>query len=204
MKFSRTLPAVALCATILAATHESRADTHGWYIGAALAEVSPDYAPRTTTGPGGTALAGSLDPIGSRGYKILAAYRAIDWLAFEADYLGLDGNSAPLNLVCVVAPCPERIRTESSGASLSALALWPLGRFDLFARAGLSRWESNLDVSSDGTRLYSRHIRGTDAKFGAGAQVHVRKITARLEYEHLRFGADAADTWSIGAAYSFR
>jgi hypothetical protein len=203
MKRSRTLSAVVLCATILFALPESRADTRGWYAGVALSEVSPDYAPRPTASPSGTALAGSLDPIGSHGYKIVAGYRFIDWLAVEADYLDLDGNSAPLNLVCVVAPCPNRVRTESSDASLSALALWPLGRFDLFARAGLSRWQSTLDVTADGTRLFSRQGRGTDEKFGAGAQLHVHKITARLEYEHLRFGRDAADTWSIGAAYSF-
>jgi len=193
-----------ICMVLLLATHVCSAGERGWYVGAALSNVSPTYAPRLTTGPAGIALAGSLDPIGSRGYKVVAGYRPIDWLSIEADYLDLNSNSAPVNLVCVVQPCPNRIRTESSVGSLSALALWPLGRFDLFARAGLSRWQSNLDVRSDGIRLFSQHIRGTDEKFGAGAQLHVHKITARLEYEHLRFGRDAADTWSIGAAYAFR
>ena len=204
MKRSHMLSAAALCATILFPLHESRADTRGWYVGAAFSDVSPTYAPRPITGPAGIALAGSLDPIGSHGYKVVGGYRALDWLALEADYLDLTSSSAHLNLVCVTQPCPDRVRTESASASLSALALWPLGRFDLFARAGLSRWQSDLDVSSDGTRILSQHIRGTDEKLGAGAQLHVHKITARLEYEHLRFGRDSADTWSIGLAYDFR
>jgi opacity protein-like surface antigen len=204
MNRSRTLSAAALFASILFPLQEARSDTHGWYAGAAYSNVSPSYAPRPTTGPAGIALAGSLDPIGSRGYKLVGGYRALDWLALEADYLDLTSSSAPLNLVCVLAPCPDRVRTESASASLSALALWPLGRFDLFARAGLSRWQTSLDVSSDGSQIFSRHIRGTDQKLGAGAQLHVHKVTARLEYEHLRFGRDAADTWSIGLAYAFR
>jgi hypothetical protein len=204
MKRLRALTAAACCTALLLATDACSAGELGWYVGAALSDVSPTYAPRLTTGPAGIALAGSLDPIGSLGYKLVAGYRAVDWLSIEADYLDLDSNSAPLNLVCVAQPCPNRVRTESSVASLSALALWPLGRFDLFARAGLSRWQSDLDVRSDGTRLFSSHLRGTDEKFGAGAQLRVRKITARLEYEHLRFGRDSADTWSIGAAYAFR
>ena len=204
MKQSRALAAAAFCTALLSTSLVCSAGERGWYVGAALSSVSPNYAPRPTTLPAGIALAGSLDPIGSHGYKLVAGYRAVDWLAVEADYLDLNSNGAPLNLVCVAQPCPNRVRTESSAASLSALALWPFGRFDLFARAGLSRWHSNLDVSSDGNRLFSQRIRGTDEKYGAGAQLRVHKITARLEYEHLRFGRDSADTWSIGAAYDFR
>ena len=97
------------------------------------------------------------------------------------------------------------MRAETTSASLSALALWPLGKFDIFARVGLSYWDSTLEtINTDGSRFWHQDLSGTDEKFGAGAQLHFHKVTARLEYEHLRFSGDAADTWSLGVAYSFR
>ena len=59
-------------------------------------------------------------------------------------------------------------------------------------------------INSDASRLWHQDKDGTDEKFGAGAQFHFHKMTARLEYERLRFSGDAADTWSLGAAWSFR
>ncbi len=115
-----------------------------------------------------------------------------------------EATSGDLGLVCVTQPCPDRLRAETSSASLSALAMWPIGKFDLFARLGVSRWESTVEGrNTDGSRFWSQHLSGTDEKYGAGAQFHLHKLTARLEYEHLRFAGDAADTWSIGIACNF-
>jgi hypothetical protein len=146
-----------------------------------------------------------MDTIGSQGLKFVAGFRALDWLAVEADYLDLSGDSQRLELVCVTQPCPELMRTETTNTSLSALALWPLGQFDIFARVGLSYWESSLEMpNNDGSQFWAKDLNGTDEKYGAGAQFHIHKVTARLEYERLRFSGDAADTWSLGVAYSFR
>ena len=200
---------------LLAAAGTAQAADRGFYLGLAFSDVSPDYAtPQMTAYPTDVTPAsidtpsyvtGDLvDSIGSTGFKGVVGYRALDWLAFEADYLDLDGDSASLGLVCVTQPCPDRIRAETSSASLSALAMWPIGKFDLFARLGVSRWESTVEGrNTDGSRFWSQEFSGTDEKYGAGAQFHIHKLTARLEYEHLRFAGDAADTWSIGIAYRF-
>jgi len=210
MKKSRT-HWVALLAALLALPGAAGAAERGWYLGAAFSKVSPDYAPPlefaipySTDAP--SRLTGDgLDAIGSRGIKWLSGYQALDWLAFEADYLDLNSDSAQLAIFCITQPCGERIRAETVSASLSVLALWPFGRFDFFARAGLSRWKSTIEIlNADGSRYASRDLLGIDGKFGAGAQVHFHKITARLEYERLRFDLDNADAWSLGVAYRFR
>ena len=110
-----------------------------------------------------------------------------------------------LRLVCVTQPCPDQIRAETTSTSLSTLALWPLGKFDVFARVGLTHWDSTIEtINPDGSRFWHQDLGGTDEKFGAGAQFHFHKMTARLEYERLRFSGDAVNTWSLGVAYSFR
>jgi len=201
---------VALLAALMATPHATQAAKHGWYLGAAYSSVSADYAQTDNVQPAfietpSRYTDGELDTIGSQGFKLAAGFRALDWLAFEADYLDLSGDSAPLGLVCVTQPCPDQIRAETTSASLSALALWPLGKFDVFARVGLSHWDSTLEtINTDGSRFWHQDLDGTDEKFGAGAQFHFHKVTARLEYERLRFSDDAADTWSLGIAYSFR
>ena len=203
---------VALLAALMATPDAAHAAERGWYLGAAYSNVSADYAPSPGSFLPLAAIetpsrytGGEPDTIGSQGFKLVGGFRALDWLAFEADYLDLSGDSAPLGLVCVTQPCPEQIRAETTSASLSALALWPLGKFDIFARVGLSHWDSSIEtINSDGSRFWHQDLDGTDEKFGAGAQLHFHKVTARLEYERLRFSGDAADTWSLGVAYSFR
>ena len=200
---------------LLAAAGTAQAADHGFYLGLSWSGVSPDYAePQMTAFPTDqdpaaadtpSRVTGDLvDSIGSQGFKGVVGYRVLDWLAFEADYLDLGSDSASLGIFCVTQPCPDTVRAETSSASLSALAMWPLGKFDVFARLGISRWESSIEGRyNDGTRFWSQDLSGTDEKYGAGAQFHIHKLTARLEYEHLRFAGDAADTWSIGIAYLF-
>jgi len=199
------------CVALLAAASVASAADRGWYAGAAYSSVSADYAPAPELAfPAGLETpsrytSGEPDTIGSQGFKLVAGFRALDWLAFEADYLDLGSDSEPLDLVCVTQPCPDRIRAETASTSLSALALWPLGKFDVFMRVGISHWDSKIEtINSDGSRFWHQDLSGTNEKYGVGAQVHFHQVTARLEYERLRFSGDAADNWSIGVAYSFR
>ena len=211
MSNSKRLSLLAL----LAAAGTAQASDPGFYLGLAYSDVSADYAPpEFTAQPNGIAFAGvdtpsritgsAVEPIGSSGLKVVLGYRVLDWLAFEADYLKLDGDSAHLDLMCITQPCPDEIHAETSSSSFSILGIWPLGRFDVFARLGLSRWESTISLRNpDDSRFWSQDVTGTDEKYGVGGQVHFHKVTGRLEYERLNFGGDAADTWSIGIAYRF-
>ncbi len=201
---------VALLAALMATPDATHAAERSWYLGVAYSNVSADYAPSDNVQPAtietpSRYTVASPIPSVRKVSNWLRGFRALDWLAFEADYLDLSGDSAPFDLVCVTQPCPDQIRAETTSASLSALALWPLGKFDVFARVGLSHWDSTIEtINTDGSRFWHQDLDGTDEKFGAGAQFHFHKMTARLEYERLRFSGDAADTWSLGVAWSFR
>ena len=104
---------VALLASLLATPGATHAAERGWYLGGAYSNVSADYAPAPDyVGPAtietpSRFVGGELDTIGSQGFKLVGGFRALDWLAFEADYLDLSGDSAPLGLVCVTQPCPD-------------------------------------------------------------------------------------------------
>src|SRR6187431_1983858 len=180
---------------LLAAAGTAQAADHGFYLGLSWSGVSPDYAePQMTAFPTDqdpaaadtpSRVTGDLvDSIGSQGFKPIVGYRVLDWLAFEADYLDLSSDSAAMVFVCIDQPCPSKARAETSSTSLSALAMWPVGKFDLFARLGVSRWKSTIDtLNDDGSRFWSQDFSGTDEKYGVGGQVHIDKVTARLEYE---------------------
>ena len=213
MKNPRLTWAVLVAALTLTPAALEAAE-RGFYLGLAYSGVSPDYATQqmfyptagvsTYSDTPSYATGTALDAIGSNGVKGVIGFRAFDWLAFEADYLNLSSDSAPLDFLCINPPCPNKIRADTSSASISALAMWPVGKFDLFARLGVSRWESSVDtLNSDGSRFWGQDLSGSDEKYGVGAQVRIQKVTARLEYEHLRFGGDAADAWSVGIAWVF-
>jgi hypothetical protein len=199
---------------LLAAPGAAQAADHGLYLGLAISDVSPDYAAQQIAYPASGILAADdtpshvtgdgVDAIGSPGFKAVVGYRFVDVLAIEADYLDLGTDSEAAVYFCVDQPCPNRIRAKTSSFSLSALFLWPIDRFDVFARLGFSHWETDVEtLNSDGSLFWSQDLSGSDAKYGLGGQVHLDKVTVRLEYERLNFGGDAADTWSIGVAWRF-
>jgi hypothetical protein len=183
----------------------------GFYIGGAYSNVSADYSPsvRLTDmvsgipDPGPIDLS-ALDPLGSGAWRILTGYRAFDWLAVEGDFSRFQGNRVPTGILCVTIPCPALMRGDVSTASLSALGLYPVGKFDLYARAGLTRWRAGIDtLNFDDSNLDSADESDIDASFGAGAQLHVESFAMRLEYQRLRFGAATADLTLLGVTYSF-
>lgn len=214
MKRSLTLPVAAVCAAVFLPIHQSLAAERGWYAGAAFTKVSADYAtplpvlqsPALQGVDTPSRIVGaSADSIGSHGFKLVAGYRLLDWLAVEADYLGLDGTGSAVRYPCIPQYCVVENSHDSSALAFSGLALWPLGRFDLFARVGVARWRFDTkSVSDNGTVLSSAGTRGTNETLGGGVQLHARRITTRLEYERRRFAGDVANTWSLGFAYGFR
>jgi hypothetical protein len=207
MKRSGILFVAMACATALSAVRVSHAAERGFYAGAAYSDVSAEFGsgPVLVAGSSSGIFDSGVNPVGSRGIKVVGGYRALDWLAIEADYLDLSRTTEKQSFVCVTTPCQDRNQADTSSASLSALALWPVGKFDLFLRAGFMSWTSDVEyINNDGTVAGSVDFGGTNEKYGFGAQFNLRRITARLEYEDLRFGAVRAESWSLGFAYRFR
>jgi hypothetical protein len=189
-----------------------------FYVGAAYSDVSPDHAGAddrvvpAVVGPpllapaireAAAAGAWNAPPLANEGYKVMAGYRAIDWLAFELEYADLGGNSAAIIINCVAAPCPNRATSDTKSLTASVLGLYAIGKLDLFARAGLARSRQRHTAYADDLRVVSHDENETDPVYGVGLQYAFGPLFTRLELERVYFGDFRADIASVGFAYTF-
>ncbi len=78
----------------------------------------------------------------------------------------------------------------------------PVPDIDVYAKAGLARWQ--LDGHYTSPSLFSVSENGTDFAWGIGGQVHfLGRFAVRLEYEHYSV-REAGDVqiYSLGVSYS--
>jgi hypothetical protein len=127
----------------------------------------------------------------STGYKIIAGWRFLDWLAVEANYLDFGSGDDRIS--------GTKVETDADGISLSAVGFLPVGPVDLFARVGAVDWSA--DVSSSG--LGSDSDDGTDLTYGVGAQFRVWSLSIRAEYEMFDIEDADVDMISLGVTWTF-
>ena len=129
---------------------------------------------------------------GSTGYKLIAGWRFLDWLAVEADYVDLGAGDDKVQGV--------EIETDINGVSLSAVGFLPIGPVDLLARAGAIDWSA--DIRAPGIGGFSDD--GIDFTWGVGAQFRVWSLAIRAEYEQFDVtDADTVDLISLGVTWTF-
>jgi OOP family OmpA-OmpF porin len=125
------------------------------------------------------------------GYKLIAGWRFLDWLAVEANYLDFGSGDDTV--------AGTKIETDADGISLSAVGFLPVGPVDLFARVGAIDWSA--DISSPG--FGSEGDDGTDLTYGVGAQFRVWSLSIRAEYEMFDISDADADMISVGVTWTF-
>jgi hypothetical protein len=127
------------------------------------------------------------------GYKIIAGIRPLDWLAIEANYVNFGEPDD--------SPGGVRLRTKGDGLGAYALGLFAVGPVDLFAKAGVVRWNAELKHPQFG-RLDDDD--GTDFAYGVGVQFRLLSLGVRGEYEVFDIdGMDKANMFSISVMYTF-
>lgn len=118
-------------------------------------------------------------------------YLGIGWgryFAVEGSYYDLGGRSC----------CPELADagyvSSVDGLSLAGVGRWPLGRFELFGKAGMLQWEESGEmITIAGPQPFTTD--GSDLLFGAGGAVRLLEhLAARVEWEAFDLGEDSADT----------
>lgn len=124
------------------------------------------------------------------GYKIIAGWRFLDWLAVEGNYIDFGSGDDSI--------AGAKVESEADGLSLSAVGFLPLGPVDLFARVGAVDWSA--DLSSDGFRAGDD---GTDLTYGVGAQFRVWSLGIRAEYEVFDIEDADVDMISLGVTWTF-
>jgi len=178
----KTIVAAALAASFSLLSLPALSADNGIYLGASVGQSSVEFDDTV----GGESI--NFDA-SATGFKAIAGWRFIDWLAVEANYVDLGSGD------------DNGIETDVNGVSLSAVGFVPVGPVDLFARVGAVNWNADFDAPNLGV---SESDDGTDLTYGVGAQFRVWSLSIRGEYEVFDISdADTVDMFSIGVTWTF-
>lgn len=94
---------------------------------------------------------------------------------------------------------------ESNAYGVSAVGQLPITSwFTAFAKAGVAKWESNVDGNLGGADFDLEDQDGTDPVYGVGAQFNFDPFLVRAEYERYDFDNDyKIDTFTASAGFRF-
>jgi hypothetical protein len=125
---NRFFAALGVAAAGLFGTGAQAAD-NGIYLGASVGQSSTEYQQNIE--------GSNLDfDASATGFKAIAGWRFLDWLAVEGNYVDLgSGDDNVLG---------QKIESDVNGVSLSAVGFVPVGPVDLFARVGAINWNADL------------------------------------------------------------
>lgn len=87
-------------------------------------------------------------------------------------------------------------QTSFNGFGLAGLSFGPFG---IFAKAGLSSWNSDSTSGS-----LKKTVSGTDPVYGIGARLQIFKVSGRIEFEYYdQDGFDDVYMSSLSLLYTF-
>ena len=152
----------------------ARADNGLLYLGAGIANDSLKDVTATNSN------------LNSTNWKVWAGVRPVSLFAVEADYIDLGSQTiTPAPTTCAL-PCPISTHLQYKAFAGYAVGFLPIPVpfLDVFGKVGLARWTSSGGTSFPGNSFFSLSDNGTQFAWGAGGQVHIGNIGARLEYEN--------------------
>ena len=170
--------------SLAAMAPQASAADNGFYLGAGITDSEFD-----------------IDDVGSgnlsdNSFKVIAGWRPLDWIALEANYIDLGGES------------DVDFSIDANAITVSGLVLAEIGIVDLYARVGMANWNSDVEVDIPGLGTISDSDSGWEPTYGVGVGVHFGSVGVRAEWE--RFEADLFDeldatvsTLSLSITYTF-
>ena len=179
------LPAMTLA---LFGTAAQAAD-NGFYLGAGVSQVKLDNV-------GDDFNTGNLNDfeLDDTSWKLIAGFRPLDSFAVELNYMDLGDESRNVG--------GAQFNAKGKAYAGYAVGFLPVGPVDLFAKGGLVRWESNATAS--GPLGFQFDDKGTEFGYGAGVQVRLGSLGARLEYEQFDVDhTDGVELLSLGVMWTF-
>ena len=174
MKFAAIAALGAL--SLAAIAPQAAAADNGFYLGAGVTKTEFDVGDFSE----------SLD---DNSFKIIAGFRPLNWLALEANYIDLGGEST------------DDFSLDASAVTVSALGIAEFGVIDLYARLGMANWKLDASLSGFG----SESDDGWEPTYGVGIGAHFGSFGVRAEYESFQvsdFDFDV-NTVSLSFIYTF-
>lgn len=130
------------------------------------------------------------------GFRLFGGVRFNPWIAVELAYLDLGAPGEDLAGVY--------IESASTGVAPYVVGTLPLGRLELYARAGILFRDVKLTARAPESGEQTADTYEENFVYGAGAGVVIRHVNLRLEYERVDVpGADTSDSLWLSAAYRF-
>jgi hypothetical protein len=136
-------------------------------------------------------------------WKAIVGIRPFDFLAAELTYVDLGEETQPV----------YDARAEATALSAWVIGLFPLPLVDLYGKAGVARWEFDSFVRFECNDVIIRQCigpppprsdSGGDVAYGAGAQVKLKRLALRLEYERFDIDdTDGAELYTLGVTWTF-
>jgi len=159
----------------LALIGNSEAAEHGAYIGASVGKARTKFA--------GNAAASSSDVFRAKddAFKVTGGFRALDWLGIEGSYLDLGEVEQVVDFADF-----SGFSQEQHGLAAFAVFYHEIANIDLFAKAGVVKWNADGSFSGVAGRTDASE-EGTDGAWGLGLQGRLGSFALRLEYERLDF-----------------
>ncbi len=132
-------------------------------------------------------------------WKLFAGVKPLPFLGVEANYMDLGSDTHRFGF----AGFSDRAHADGHAFSAFAVGFVPLPIpfVDVFAKAGLARWDLSGHTDSS---LFAIDDHGTDFAWGLGAQTRFGALGLRLEYEQFNVrNTDGAKTVSLDASFHF-
>jgi hypothetical protein len=131
-------------------------------------------------------------------YKLIIGIRPIDHFGVEVSYLDFGNAKLP-----IVLP-DTSLDAKAKLVDAFAIGYLPISLIDLYVKAGLAYWDSEVNLTTFPSLQTQVSRSGTDFAYGADAQVRFGSLALRLEYERFEVsGTDRVDLAALGLTWTF-
>ncbi len=138
--------------------------------------------------------------------KLIGGFRFADFFGAEINYANLGAQDAALSGTSELGGLVQGFaHADARQFSAYGMGYLPLPVVDLFAKAGLMRWQLTSNAQIGGASLYSIDSSGAAFAWGLGGQLKdFGPLAARLEWEHANVPySSGLNLWTLGLTFTF-
>jgi OOP family OmpA-OmpF porin len=175
------------------------AEDSGFYVGVGIGEASIE-SDRVTLDED---LSFKFDA-SDTAFKIFGGWRLNPYIAFELDYADLGTATDKFRFSDTTTDITVNADISVTAWVPYVVGTWPIGIFELSAKAGYAFWDADFKASASGVPSEKGNDSGEDFAYGIGAGVtFLQHFNAKLEYEVMDVSDADVTAWWITGAWRF-